>query len=115
MNRKELTENLAVLAGLQYDLYRKFPKYVSMDITLSTDHKGKERIKYNIYTPEVNHNNYSDFNDFVRFVKSLIKDGVVKVRVNCLKTTLSENQKIKEDAIDRIAEARAELEKLETL
>jgi len=114
MNRKEYIENLTIAAGLQYDVWRKFPKYVHMDFTLSTDN-GKEKIKYNIYTPEINHNNYSEINDFVRFLELLIRDGVLKVNVSNLKAKLADAQKSKEDAIDIIAETRAKLEKLDAI
>jgi len=113
MNRKEFTENLTKAAGLQYDVWRKFPKYVHMDITLSTDYDTtKEKVKYNIYTPEINHNNYYEFSDFVRFLDSLIKDGVLNVNIRLLKTKLAAAQERRVDAIDIIAETKAKLEKL---
>ena len=115
MNRKEYIENLTKAAGLQYDVWRKFPKYVHMDFTLSTGSNGKEQIKYNIYTPEINHNHFSEFCDFVRFLELLISDGVLKVNISNLKAKLADAQKSKEDAIDIIAETRAKLEKIDAL
>jgi len=114
MNRKEFIENLTEAAGLQYDLWRKFPRYVHMDFTLSTD-KDQDKVKYNIYTPEINHNPHAEFNDFVRFMKLLIKDGVRNVNIGLLKTELAEARKRKIDAIDVIAETTAKLEKLDAM
>ena len=115
MNRKEYIENLTKAAGLQYDIWRKFPSYVHMDVTLSTESNGKKKTQYNIYTPEINHNNYSEFNDFVRFLELLIRDGVVKVNISGLKAKLADAQRDKEDAIDIIAETKAKLEKIDVL
>ena len=100
MTRKEYIENLTKVAGLQYDLWRKYPSYVHMDITLSTD-KDKEKVKYNVYTPEINHNNYSNLSDFVRFLEFLIRDGVLNVNINTLKTKLADAQRKKDDAMDK--------------
>ena len=115
MNRKEYIENITIAAGLQYDIWRKFPKYVHMDFTLSVDNNGKQKIKYNIYAPEINHNNFSEFNDFVRLLELLIRDGVLNVNISNLKEKLADAQKRKEDAIDIIAETRAKLEKLDAV
>ncbi len=41
MKRKEFMEQASKIAGLQYDLWRKFPHYVVTDLTLQTDQHGK--------------------------------------------------------------------------
>lgn len=112
MTKKEFIEQASKTASLQYDLWRKFPNYVHMDLTLSTDRDGKEGIKYNIYTPELCHNNYSDFRDFIYFMECVIKDGVINIRVKLLKAKLNKAKVSKADAIDTICEAQKELDKL---
>ena len=112
MTKKEFTAKAHEAAGLQYDLWRKFPNYVHMDFTLSTDNKHKESVKYNIYTPELNHNYYSNFSEFVCFMERVIKDGVRNVHVNILKARLDKAKQTKADAIDVICETQKELDKL---
>lgn len=112
MAKKEFMEQANKVAGLQYDLWRKFPNYVHLDLTLSTDGDGKEHIKYNIYTPELLHNNYSDFRDFICFMERVIKDGVVNVRISLLKAKLEKAKTTKADAIDVICDTQKELGKL---
>lgn len=112
MTKKEFMEQANKASGLQYDLWRKFPSYVHLDLTLSTNTEGKEHIKYNIYTPELSHNNYSDFRDFICFMERVIKDGVRNVRINLLKAKLDKAKSTKVDAIDTICETQKELDKL---
>ncbi len=112
MTRKEFAEQIREVAELQYDLHKKFPNYVHFDVTLSTNDKGKQGIKYNIYTPETSHNSYADFHDFIRFMRLLIKDGLVDVKTKILLAKLESAQKNRIDAIDEIADIKKELEKL---
>ena len=112
MKRKEYIEKAKEAAGLQYDLWLKFPGYVHMDFTLSTSQKGEEEAKYNIYTPELSHNAYIDFRDFICFMERVIKDGVVKVRINLLKEKLRKAKTAKSNAMDVICESQKELDKL---
>lgn len=112
MTKKEFMEQASKAAGLQYELWRKFPNYVHLDLTLSTERDGKEGIKYNIYTPELNHNEHSDFRDFTCFMERVIKDGVVNVRVKILKEKLRLAKNAKADAIDTICDTQKELDKL---
>ena len=111
MTKKEFTEQANKAAGLQYDLWRKFPSYVHLDLTLSADKDG-DKIKFNIYTPELNHNNYSNIQDFVRFMECVIKDGVKNVRIRILEERLRNAKTNKEDAIDTICDTQKELDKL---
>ena len=112
MTKKEFTEQARKAAGLQYDLYQKFPGYVVMDFALSTYSNGKQDVKYNIYTHETSHNAFTDFQDFVRFMELLIKDGLVDVKIKMLKAELERNQEVRINAIDAIADLKKELEKL---
>ena len=112
MNKTEYVKQVCKAAELQYDLWGKFPSYVHLDVTLSTDSRGKDGVKFNIYTPELHHNPYTDFNDFVRFMDLCIKDGVVKVRKRILENTLRDARKRRDDTADTICDAQKELDKL---
>ena len=112
MTKKEFTDKASKAAGLQYDLWKKFPSYVHMDLTLSTDRQGEDGVKYNIYTPELNHNAYDDFTDFVRFMDKVIMDGVSSVRIQILEDRLRRAQEQRADAIDVIHDAQKELDKI---
>ena len=112
MTKKEFVEQAGKVARLQYDLWTKFPSYVHMDLTLSTDHQGKDKVKYNIYTPEINHNSYHDFRDFVRFMDKVIKDGVVSVRIQILEDRLKGAQEQRANAVDTIHDSQKELDKI---
>ena len=112
MTKKEFMEQANKAAGLQYDLWRKLPDYVHLDFTLSTDRNHKEGVKYNIYTPELSHNAYIDFRDFIRFMELVIKDGIVNVRTKILKEKLRLAKTAKADAIDTICDTQKELDKL---
>ena len=113
MKRKEFMEQASKIAGLQYDLWRKFPHYVVTDLTLQTDQHGKESIKYNVHTPELSHNNHSCFEDFIRFMEDVIQNGVIDVRVRILKETLRNATTTKADAIETICETQKELDLLQ--
>ena len=117
MTKKEYIEQAGKAAGLQYDLFQKFPRYVTMDLALSTDsqgeHRGKQRARYNIYTPEINHNNYGDFNDFIRYMERLLSDGVIEVRMKMLQDRLSAAQETRVNAIDEIDDLKKDIEKLQ--
>ncbi len=112
MNKKDYMKSASKAAALQYDLWRKFPSYVHMDLTLSTDHQGKDSVKYNIYTPELNHNPYAEFNDFVRFMDKVIKDGVVSVRIKMLEDRLMRATDCCANDVDEIHDVQKELDKL---
>jgi len=112
MTRREFAEQVKLAAELQYDLYKKFPSYVHLELTLSTNNEGKQGVKYNIYTPETGHNAFVDFHDFIRFMELLIKDELVDVKTKRLEAKLKIAQKNRIDAIDEIADIKKELEKL---
>ncbi len=110
MTKREYMNQASKAAGLQYDIYEKFPSYVHLDLTLSTEQKGKKHQRYNIYTPEINHNTYADFGDFVRFMDLLIKNGIVKVRIAILKQKLEQARETRVNAVDAIHDMQKELD-----
>ncbi len=112
MTKTEYMEQVCKAAGLQYDLWGKFPAYVHLDVTLSTDRQGKDGVDFNIYTPELNHNRYGNFNDFVRFMDLCIKDGVAKVRKRILEDRLNGAKELRDNAADTIYDTQKELDKL---
>ena len=112
MTKTEYVKQVCKAAELQYDLWGKFPSYVHLEVTLSTDSCGKDGVKFNIYTPELHHNPYTDFNDFVRFMDLCIKGGDVKVRKRILKDKLRVAKKCRDDAADTICDTQKELDKL---
>ena len=112
MTKLEFMKQASKAAGLQYDLYEKFPNYVCSEVRLSTNREGEKHQCYNIYTPEINHNTYADFGDFVRFMDLLLKDGVVKVRIAILKQRLENAKETRVNAVDEIHDTQRELDVL---
>lgn len=112
MTKKEFAEQAKKAAELHYDLWRKNPDYVVSTQTLATNREGVRRVQYNIYTPDAGHNNFADFQDFVRFTTLLIENGVKDVRIKVLENRLVDTQAERVNAIDEIADIKKELEKL---
>ena len=81
------TEKFAQIIPLVEELYKKYPAYVSMTFTLGTNHHGnlhEPYVNYNIYTPELSHKRYTDFESFVAFIRLVLSDGVNNIRIDIL-------------------------------
>ena len=114
MNYKE---KLSQIAGLVEALYEKYPSYIHFDFVLSTNMDGNipaKTVRYNIYTPEIGHNQYADFDKFIAFIELLLSDGVESVAAKMLKKNL-ENQIVrKANAEEQIKTIQEKLKRLTT-
>ncbi|KKM86008.1 hypothetical protein LCGC14_1283400 [marine sediment metagenome] len=114
MYEKELAQ-VAILCG---KLYKKYPAYVKFDFTLGTHHCGnllEPYVRYNIYTPEIHHNQYSDFNKFVAFIETILVDGVIDVRIGILEERLENAKESRAYSNEEIKEVERKLKKIKAI
>lgn len=111
-------EQFVEIIPLMEKLYEKYPAYVHMDFTLGTNMNSnipEPYIKYNIYTPEISHNSYSNFESFIAFIKLILSNGINNVRINILEKqieTAKANIISQEQIITR---CKKDLEKVPTM
>jgi len=101
------SEQLAQIADIMDDLFSDCRDYVHFDFVLSSNGTG---VRYNIYTPIINHNNFDNFKQFKEFLLSLKANGDRNVRKKILHRNLEDELKSKKDAEDRIREIHSELQ-----
>ena len=84
--------------------------YINFGFTLSSDYSSG--VKYNIYTPIINHNNFYDFEQFKQFLLSLKAGGDYEVRRTVLTEQLNEVSKKKQHWENRMEEIKTKLSTL---
>ncbi len=111
-------EQFAQIMPLVEKLYEKYPAYVNMTFTLGTNHNGnllEPYVNYNIYTPELKHNRFSDFESFVAFIKLVLSDGVNNIRVGILEKQIETAKASMESQKQIIARCEEDLKKTPTM
>jgi len=93
-------------------LYKKYPDYVSFTYTMGKNKDGGYE-KYNIYTPVINHNEFTDKDEFYRFLDMLTNTTPLEYkrqRLERLKDNLYDITGKLEDTREDIARLEMEIE-----
>lgn len=61
---------------LQDKLFEKRADYVVVDRTLGLNNENEPYERWNIYTPDISHNNFENRAKFVEFLERLVSDDV---------------------------------------
>lgn len=106
------------IADLLQKLFDKYPSYVHFDFTVGTNWNGNVRVpyvKFNIYTPEIMHNEYAKFDDFAAFINRLLADGVKSVATRQAESQLESFRKQLEFYKKQVETAEGRLAELKKL
>ena len=101
-------------------VYEKFPRYVHFDIRYSTEKDGstlqeKQKCYYNIYTPILGHNNFCNLEDLKVFIRSIISEGSIDIKIKLLQNKLERAERDKEAADNQLEQIKDDVKRLEEM
>ena len=111
-------KEIVAVHRLVYRLYEKYPSYVVFSLSYSTNSNSDTTLpptkhtKLNIYTPLINHNEFTEVAKFNAFVEKLLADGVPNVRIKLLSDRIKLWQKNIANDQDAITVSKEELARL---